>query len=208
MSVARHSITRRHLLGATAAFTLAGASAAFANAISLAELSGYLNQMQTAQSPFTQINSDGTVSTGTVYIHRPGRVRFDYDDDDLLVMAGGSQVAIFDGRSSGPPEQYPLAETPLRIILERNVNLGQSGMVGEHSFDGTSTRVVARDPQRPNIGSITLVFTPDPIELRQWVITDEGGAQTTVILGALEQGARIPARFFSIPQEINSRNGG
>lgn len=205
------SITRRKhlgtLLGATAAFSALGATAAFANAIPLAQLSGYLNEMQTAESPFTQINSDGTVSTGTVYIHRPGRVRFDYDGDDLLVMAGGSQVAIFDGRASGPPEQYPLSETPLRIILQRNVNLGQSGMVGEHSFDGTSTRVVARDPERPNIGSITLVFTPNPIELRQWIITDEGGGQTTVILGALEQGGRIPARYFSIQQEINARNG-
>lgn len=205
------SITRRqhlgHLLGATAAFTAFGTSAAFADAIPLGQLSGYLNDMQTAQSPFTQINSDGTVSTGTVFIHRPGRVRFDYDGDDLLVMAGGSQVAIFDGRASGPPEQYPLSETPLRIILQRNVNLSQSGMVSEHSFDGTSTRVVARDPDRPNVGSITLVFTPNPIELRQWIITDEGGAQTTVILGALEQGGRIPASYFSIPQEINARAG-
>jgi outer membrane lipoprotein-sorting protein len=200
------SITRRTLLG-TAVAAAAIPSAAFANAIPLGDLSGYLNQMQTAQSPFTQINGDGSVSTGTVYIHRPGRVRFDYDGDDLLVMAGGSQVAIFDGRASGPPEQYPLSETPLRIILQRNVNLGQSGMVSEHSFDGTSTRVVARDPQRPNIGSITLVFTPNPIELRQWIITDEGGSQTTVILGALEQGGRIPASYFSIPQEISSRAG-
>lgn len=196
------------LLGATTAFTVLGSTAAFADAIPLSQLSGYLNDMQTAESPFTQINSDGTVSTGTVFIHRPGRVRFEYDGDDLLVMAGGSQVAIFDGRASGPPEQYPLSQTPLRIILQRNVNLSESGMVGEHSFDGTSTRVVARDPERPNVGSITLVFTPDPIELRQWIITDEGGGQTTVILGALEQGGRIPARYFSIPQEITSRNGG
>lgn len=199
-------INRRLLLGASAAFALMG-TAAHAQAIPLADLSAYLNGIRTAQSPFTQINSDGTVSTGTVYIHRPGRVRFDYDGDDLLVMAGGSQVAIFDGRASGPPEQYPLDQTPLRIILQRDVNLGQSGMVGEHSFDGTATRVVARDPERPNIGSITLVFTPDPIELRQWIITDEGGSQTTVVLGALELGGSIPARYFSISQEITARNG-
>ncbi|MBF9044529.1 outer membrane lipoprotein carrier protein LolA [Rhodobacterales bacterium HKCCE4037] len=203
-------ITRRALLGATAAATsasLLGVRAAHANAIPLGDLSGYLNGIQTAQSPFTQINSDGSVSTGTVYIHRPGRVRFEYDGEDLLVMAGGSQVAIFDGRASGPPEQYPLSETPLRIILQRNVNLGQSGMVSEHSFDGTSTRVVARDPERPNIGSITLVFTPNPIELRQWIITDEGGQRTTVVLGGLQVGGSIPARYFSIPQEITARNG-
>ncbi|MEX3017065.1 outer membrane lipoprotein carrier protein LolA [Gymnodinialimonas hymeniacidonis] len=203
-------ITRRALLGATAAATsasLLGVRAAHANAIPLGQLSNYLNGIQTAQSPFTQINSDGSVSTGTVFIHRPGRVRFEYDGEDLLVMAGGSQVAIFDGRASGPPEQYPLSETPLRIILQRNVNLGQSGMVSEHSFDGTSTRVVARDPERPNIGSITLVFTPNPIELRQWIITDEGGQRTTVVLGGLETGGSIPARYFAIQQEINARAG-
>lgn len=201
-------ITRRALLGATAAApfaTLLGVGAAHADAIPLGQLSNYLNGIQTAQSPFTQINSDGSVSTGTVFIHRPGRARFEYDGEDLLVMAGGSQVAIFDGRGSGPPEQYPLSETPLRIILDRNVNLGRSGMVSQHTFDGTSTRVVARDPDRPNVGSITLVFTPNPIELRQWIITDEGGQQTTVILGGLETGGSIPARYFAIQQEIQAR---
>lgn len=201
-------ITRRALLGATAAVTIAGTGAAHAQAIPLGQLSDYLNDIRTARSPFTQISSDGTVSTGTMFIQRPGRVRFEYDGEDLLVIAGGGQVAIFDGRASGPPEQYPLRETPLRIILQRDVDLNQSGMVAEHSFDGTSTRVVARDPERPNIGSITLVFTPDPIELRQWVITDEGGGQTTVVLGGMETAVSIPARFFSIPQEIRARNGG
>ena len=55
-------------------------------------------------------------------------------------------------------------------------------MVVGHEGDGTTTRVVAQDPDRPEIGSITLVFTGDPVELRQWIITDEGGGQTTVIL--------------------------
>lgn len=200
------SISRRLLLASTAA-ALAAPRAAFANTIPLTELSGYLNGIQTAESPFTQINSDGSVSTGTLYIHRPGRVRFEYDSDDLLVMAGGGQVAIFDGASNAPPEQYPLDETPLRIILQRNVNLSQSGMVSEHFFDGTATRVVAQDPARPNIGTITLVFTPNPIELRQWVITENGGEQTTVILGALEEAGRIPARFFNIVQETQRRRG-
>ena len=200
------TISRRALLAASTAALMAP-TAAFANAIPLGDLSAYLTGIATAESPFTQINSDGTVSTGTVYIRRPGRVRFEYDGDDLLVMAGGGQVAIFDAGANGPPEQYPLDQTPLRIILQRNVNLGQSGMVGEHSFDGTSTRVVARDPERPNIGSITLVFTPNPVELRQWIITDEGGQQTTVSLGALETGVSIPARYFNIVQEVNRRRG-
>jgi outer membrane lipoprotein-sorting protein len=181
------------------------AAPAQADLLPLSNLSRYLNDLDTAQGSFTQINSDGTISTGTIYLNRPGRVRFDYDDDDLLVIAGGQQVAIFDGRSNTRPETYPLSETPLNLILARSVDLARSGMVIGHRYDGTATRVLAQDPDRPEIGTIELVFTGAPVELRQWVITDNTGAETTVVLGNLVEGGQMSARLFSIPQEIQSR---
>ncbi|WP_227285776.1 MULTISPECIES: LolA family protein [Paracoccaceae] len=197
---------KRFLL--SVALMTATALPAWAQAIPLSQLSAYLNSLQTAEGDFTQINADGSISNGTIYLHRPGRVRFEYggDDDDLLVIAGGGQVAIFDGRSNSRPEQYPLQRTPLHLILAQNVDLGRSGMVVGHESDGTSTRVIAQDPENPEIGQITLVFTGSPVELRQWVITDETGSETTVILRGLETGGRMGARLFNIPQEIASRD--
>lgn len=186
---------------------LTAASPALADAVPLRDLSRYLNDIETAQGTFTQINADGSVDTGDIYLHRPGRVRFEYDGDDLLVIAGGQQVAIFDGRSNARPEQYPLDETPLNLILARNVDLGRSGMVTRHSFDDTSTRVLAQDPDRPEIGTIEMVFTGDPVQLRQWIITDGNGGVTAVVLGGLEEGMRLSSRLFSIQQEINARGG-
>ncbi|PWK60033.1 LolA family protein [Roseicyclus mahoneyensis] len=187
------------------AVSLATAAPALADLVPLSALSRYLNDMDTAQGSFTQINADGSISTGTIYMHRPGRVRFEYPGDDLLVIAGGQQVAIFDGRSNTRPETYPLSETPLNLILARNVDLARSGMVIGHRYDGTATRVLAQDPDRPEIGTIELVFTGDPVELRQWVITDNGGGETTVVLGGLTEGGRLSARLFNITQEIQSR---
>lgn len=178
---------------------------ALADAIPLSEIDAYLNDLRSAESTFTQINSDGTVSTGRFYIQRPGRARFEYDDEALLVMAGGGQLAVFDGRSNTNADQYPLRETPLSIILEREVNLSRSGMVQGVDYDGTSTRVVARDPERPEIGTLTLVFTDEPVELRQWVVTDQAGSQTTIVLGALDTNARLSQSLFSIPLELNRR---
>ena len=184
---------------------LAAAPPALADIVPLSALSRYLNEIRTAEGSFTQINADGSVSTGRILINRPGRMRFEYEGDDLLVIAGGQQVAIFDGRSNTRPEQYPLSETPLNMILARNVDLAASGRVIGHSFDGTATRVLAQDPDRPEIGTIELVFTDDPIELRQWVITDGSGAQTTVVLGNMEEGGRIAEGLFNITLEIQSR---
>ncbi|MER5171959.1 outer membrane lipoprotein carrier protein LolA [Thioclava sp. GXIMD2076] len=181
---------------------------AFADAIPLGTLSSYLNSLQSASSKFTQVNSDGSISTGTIYIRRPNRVRFEYDNDNTLVLASAGQVAIFDPKSNmGRPEQYPLSKTPLSLILAADVNLAKSGMVTSHTSDGTKTTVTAHDPQHPEYGNIQMVFTDGPTQLRQWVITDNAGAKTTVILNGLQNGKALAPSVFSINQEISRRGG-
>ena len=172
---------------------------AMAEQLSLNALSAFLNDMKTAKAAFTQINNDGSVSTGHVYIKRPGRVRFEYDPPEkALVLASANTVAIFDGRSNQPPESYPLKRTPLSVILARNVNLGAANMVVGHEYDGTTTMVTAQDPEHPEYGNIQLRFTDSPIELRQWIINDGSGGQTTVILGEMESGLPLKNTIFNI----------
>jgi outer membrane lipoprotein-sorting protein len=198
-------LLRTLLVAAVAALVTLPATA---EPIPLSRISAYLNSFLTAEGDFTQVNADGTISTGRIYIKRPGRVRFEYaPPNDSLVMAGGGQVAIFDPKSNQPPEQYPLRRTPLNIILERNVDLGRAKMVVGHTSDGRTTSVVAQDPEHPEYGNIRLIFTDDPVQLRQWVITDEAGSQTTVVLGDLETGGQLSARLFNIVQETNQRLG-
>jgi outer membrane lipoprotein-sorting protein len=182
------------------------AGAVSAQQLSLAQISAYLNQLQTAQGGFTQINPDGTLSTGQIYIKRPGRIRFEYNaPSDSLVMAGGGQLAIFDPRSNTGPERYPLNQTPLSIILQNNVDLERADMVTNVVSDGTTTTVTAQDPDNPNYGSIQLVFTANPVELRQWIVTDEFGTETTVILNDLISGSVIRDILFNINVETRRR---
>ncbi|MBT8410202.1 MAG: outer membrane lipoprotein carrier protein LolA [Octadecabacter sp.] len=197
-------ITRRLCLLAVP-LALAGfaASSSFAQQLTLAQVSTYLNSFTSAQGEFTQINADGTISTGTVYIKRPGRIRFEYNPpEEALVMAGGGQVAIFDPRSNTGPDRYPLSQTPLKIILERNVDLTRTNMVTGHTSDGTTTTVTAQDPDNPEYGNIRMVYTAAPVELRQWIVTDDTGQQTTVILGDLTKDRRVPDILFNIQREM------
>jgi len=162
---------KRRLFLAAALAVLA--APAMAQKIPLGELATYINGITSAKSGFTQINDDGSITTGEIFIKRPGRARFDYAaPDNSLVIAGGGQVAIFDPKSNVPPEQFP---------------------------------VTVQDPKNPEYGNIQLKFTGNPIQLRQWVITNDAGQQTTVIMQALEPTSSIPSRFFNIPQEIEAR---
>ena len=185
---------------------IAFALPAAAEKLSLAELSRYLNGLTTAQAAFTQTNSDGTRAIGTLYIKRPGRARFEYaPPEKSLVMAGGGQVAVFDAKSNQPPEQYPLRRTPLNLILAPNVDLSAAKMVVGHLENGDTTHVVAQDPKNPEYGTIELVFTANPTALRQWIITDDQGGQTTVDLADLQTGMPLSAFLFDITAERDKR---
>ena len=93
------------------AFALVFALPAAAEKISLNEISRYLNGLKTVVAEFTQVNPNGSVTPGTVYIQRPGRVRFEYKGDQTLVLASGGQVAVFDKKSNTGAQQYPLSKT-------------------------------------------------------------------------------------------------
>lgn len=178
-----------------------------AEQLSLSAISAYLNELQTAKGEFTQINDDGSISTGTIYIKRPGRVRFEYNPPETsLVVAGANTVVIHDKKSNQPPESYPLSRTPLSIILARQVNLGQARMVTGHAYDGTATTVTAQDPENPEYGNIQLKFTGNPVELRQWIINDGNGSLTTVVLGDLVKGGNLPNRLFDVGSFAPSSN--
>ena len=199
-------LMRRFLSALVAPLVCAVATSAAAEKLPLSSISAYFNGFATAEIDFTQYNSDGSRAGGTLYMHRPGRARFEYDNTESVVIAGGGQVAIFDASSNSPPHQYPLSRTPLNLILERRVDLNNKRMVvGHQEVASGETVVVARDPKNPNAGQIDLYFAADPVRLTKWVITDEYGGQTTTVMNSVKTGERLSSRLFNIPLERQRR---
>jgi outer membrane lipoprotein-sorting protein len=166
--------------------------------LSLSEISTYLNGLTSAQAPFSQVNDDGTSSSGMLYLKRPGRMRFEYSPpESAVVVAGGNTVMIRDPKSNQPPESYPLNRTPLSIILADRVDLDRANMVVGHRFDGSFTIVTAQDPENAEYGSIDLYFADSPITLEKWVIQDGAGGRTFVELGPLKTEVTLNDTLFS-----------
>jgi outer membrane lipoprotein-sorting protein len=185
--------------------TLPGLTAR-ADEVSLADLSAYLNSLTTAEARFEQTNADGSTATGRLILQRPYRARFEYDaPDQNLVLASGRMVAIFDAKSNQPPEQYPLARTPLNLILGPKIDLARSAMVTDHAEVAGMTHVLAQDPKHPEYGTIELVFSASPVALTQWIITDDMGGQTSVALHPLQTGGTYSNTLFSIDAETTRR---
>ena len=177
-----------------------------AEKISLSNLSSYLESIKKVSGSFTQINSDKTVSTGRIFLFRPGRMRMEYKTpDNSLVIVGGSQIAVFDSKSNTHPRVFPLRKTPLKILLEKKINLKTSDIIIRHEEVENSTVVVLQDPKLSSYGSLKLVFTDHPVTLRQWVITNEMSDQTVLKFKDFINQPNMSSNKFNISLEIDKR---
>ena len=195
-------LNRRHFIAAAGA---ALASPALAQEMSLTEISNYLRGLRSAYARFTQINPDNSRSQGQLFMRRPGRIRFEYDaPDDSLVIAGQGDVVLFDARSNEPPQRFQLANTPLKLILQTDVDLTTQRMVVGSGVIGDETYFTAQDPRFPEYGALQLYFSAKP-QLTRWITIDGGGSRTMVVLEGIEENVSIPERLFDVEAEMAKR---
>lgn len=200
---------RRQLITAAALCALLPARSLFAETtpISLEAISDYIQNLGSVESSFTQVNWDNTISTGMLWLKRPGRMRLEYDEPDSgLIMVFGGNLAIFDKKSNEPPESYPARRTPLWLLLRRKVDLTDAEMVVGHGHDGAYTYVDSMDPDLPEYGWIRMRFSADPVRLSNWTIYDAHGGETFVSLDDIEFGKEHPNKFFDSNLLISNFN--
>lgn len=173
----------------------------------LAEASAYLSSLENMQGDFLQVGPDGSVAEGKFYLRRPGRLRFEYEPpENLLVVADGTWVAVKD--SSAPAQRYPIASTPLSLLLAENVNLSESARVLNVETQPGALLVTLADRSGEAPGQITLIFDQPQMQLRQWVVTDAQGLQTTVALRNVETGIRADNSLFVLRDTQRPEIGG
>ena len=178
-----------------------------AEKISLNKISDYINGLTTLQADFEQINSDGSIDTGKLYIRRPGKMRLEYTaPNNALVIAGAGSVAIFDDKSKNGPTLFPLKKTPLNLLLKKNVDLYKNEMITEHTANNENTFIVAKDPKRKSQGSIKMVFSNSPVSLQGWTITNQSNQKTKIILDKLDKKTKIPLYLFNISAASKNKN--
>ena len=178
-----------------------------AERISLNKISDYINGLTTLQADFEQINSDGSIDRGKLYIRRPGRMRLEYTaPNNALVIASAGSVAIFDDKSKNGPTLFPLKKTPLNLLLKKNVDLSKNEMITEHTANNENTFIVAKDPKRKSQGSIKMMFSNSPISLQGWTITNQSNQKTKIILDKLDKKTKIPLYLFNISAASKNKN--
>ena len=194
------------ILAATVASAGAHAAETSANDLSTADradlsrVDAYLSGLTSLQGHFLQVGPDGSLAQGEFYLRRPGRMRFEYEPPEkLLVVADGTWVAVKDGFSA--TQRYPIGATPLGILLDEHVDLAREVKVLALERQPGALRVTLADKSGNAPGNITLVFDEPALQLRQWIVTDAQGLQTTVALRNIQSGIQADNALFVLKTE-------
>jgi outer membrane lipoprotein-sorting protein len=177
------------------------------DAADLARVEAYLNSIHTLQAHFMQVAPDGAMSQGTAWLDRPGRMRFQYDPPAPFLLVAAHGNLVFEDRSIQQVSNVPLGLTPLGILLADHVTLSGSVRVVSLQRLPGQLQVTLERRASPQDGSLTLVFTDNPLVLRQWTVLDAQRRETHVTLYNVEQGVTLDPKLFEFVDPRNFQSG-
>ncbi|MDE2227633.1 MAG: outer membrane lipoprotein carrier protein LolA [Alphaproteobacteria bacterium] len=188
------------LAGLAAALALPRAARAALKPIDqfdLQKVQAYLNGIHTMVSNFDQVADSGATATGTIYLQRPGHMRIVYNPPHpILIVATNDQVYYYDGQL-GQVTWTDLDNTPAWFLLQNFVELGGDILVEGVQHTPGAMRVTVTESKRPQRGRVTMVFSDQPLQLRQWTVLDAQNKTVTVTLNNPQFGVPINPQLFN-----------
>ncbi|MFC7047693.1 LolA family protein [Emcibacter nanhaiensis] len=173
----------------------------------IARIEESLNKIKSLKAQFIQRAPDGTTSEGTVFLERPGKLRFDYEDDlPFLIVSDGNMLSFIDYEVD-QITRWPIGKTPLGILVDDTVSLSGKVEVPEIIRFAGLLKVPVIDKEREEQGYITLIFEESGMELKAWEVMDAQGYLTRVALVNPQYNVEIDKDRFTYkdPRPISKR---
>ncbi len=169
----------------------------------LSDVAAHLKGVTTMTADFAQTAQGGGSASGKMTLQRPGKVRFQYDNSKLLVVADGKALNMIDYQV-GQLSRWPIRGTPLAVLLDPTADLSRYARAltpAEGGVPGMVT-VEAKDPKHREYGVTTLYFrkdagAPGGLSLQGWRVLDAQGRTTQVQLSKMRFNVPVAASAFT-----------
>lgn len=166
----------------------------------------YLNSITGLAGDFVQ-TAGGKKQSGTFSMLRPGRVRLDYRDMPVQLVADGKDLYFVD-TALDQITTVPMASTPAGILVRKNIDLQNADIKVEETVDNKdsfSLKMVLRGQE--GLGNMTVVFGKNPIKLNSWSVVDATGAKTDVVFSNLKPKTDFAKNYFQLQRHKTVSSG-
>jgi len=176
------------------------AAPALAQADQLDQAVAALRAITTLKADFVQTDRTGQSVTGVLTLKNPGRIRFAYSGNDLLIVSNGRSLTMVDYEVN-QVERWPIGNSPLGALLDPKRDVKRYGRLLPTQNPNVLS-IEVKDPKKPEYGTITMIFVrnasaPGGLELNSWVALDAQNKRTTVRLSNQRYGVAVPDSTFT-----------
>jgi outer membrane lipoprotein-sorting protein len=172
-----------------------------ADTASLHQVEAYLNGIHSLKARFLQIAPDGRTSTGTVWLQRPGRMRFEYDKPSPLLLVAGHGLVVFRDNQLDQTTNVPVGQTPLGLLLRDTITLSGDVTVTDLQRPPGQLQITVTKTAAPGDGSLTLLLSAatqnSPFALAGWSVVDAQGRETQIRLSNITLGGDYDPKLFT-----------
>ena len=168
----------------------------------------YLNSVSGLSGEFVQV-ANGKKEKGDFAMLRPGRVRLDYKNMPVQLIADGKDLYFFD-KSLDQITTVPITSTPAGILVRKNIDLQNADISVVETQDYKNSFALKMQLRgQEGLGSMNVVFDKKPIKLNSWSVVDATGATTDVAFYDLREKTKFGRDYFQISRHKTiSTSGG
>lgn len=168
----------------------------------------YLNSITGLQGNFVQ-TANGKTESGTFSMLRPGRVRLDYKNAPIQLIADGKDLYFYD-KSLDQITTVPLTSTPAGILVRKNINLQTADInVFETLSDKNTFTLKMNLKNQEGLGHMAVVFNKSPVKLNSWSVVDATSNKTDVSFNNLVTKTDFGKHYFQLSRHktVNTNDG-
>lgn len=162
----------------------------------LQRVAAYLNGIRTMTARFSQVTGTGARSSGEMYIERPGRMRFEYDPPSPITLIADRFYVYYWDKQLHQVQKVGLKSTPAWFFLRDPINFSADSIITSFQDNGSTVRIGVVERASPDSGSLTMVYSENPVSLLQWTVVDQQRNVTTVTLSNQQYGMALNPKLF------------
>jgi len=171
---------------------------AFSN-INRDRILNYLESFSSLSSKFIQINNNGDVLSGKIFVSRPGKFRIEYEQIPLILISDSKRLASVN-KDLKSINFHSTNENPLSILLFKKLDLEKVKILNLVENENTLL-VEISSTNFQDKGVIEILFETKPLRMKKWTVFKPDQTKTEVFFDNLFLDKNLPSRLFNIELE-------
>ena len=156
------------------------------------------NNIETLSATFRQLNSDGSIDNGIFYLYKPYKSRFEYENKkNELIITNKNLLNIVDA-DGYQIDGYLLGNTPLKMILGKNLNIRENFNINDIYTDGATFIIDVSSLNKNEEERAIFFFSKKNYDLEKWEFIDKFDNKTVLEFTNLQKNISISKNLFVI----------